>query len=119
MLGPRLLAHRASNVEGSLEMLTLTPSALLARRYVAASHPRLPPPATLGPLGALVTLGVARRGRGAAAAAAGHPRREAAIARPAARRRPSRISCLSRADALLLGGSIFDLLTREEGDAPA
>ena len=46
MLCPRLLAHRASNVEGSLEMLMLAPSALLARRYVAADHPPLPPPAS-------------------------------------------------------------------------
>src|ERR671921_1845626 len=45
VLSPRLLAQRASNVEGSLEMLMLAPSALLARRYVAASHPALPPPA--------------------------------------------------------------------------
>ena len=44
VLCPRLLAHRASNVEGSLEMLMLTPSALLARRYVADGHPPLPPP---------------------------------------------------------------------------
>src|SRR3954451_18665618 len=46
VLCPRQLAHRASNVEGSLEMLMLAPSALLARRYVAGHHPKLPPPAT-------------------------------------------------------------------------
>src|SRR5215204_1525551 len=46
MLAPRVLARRASNVEGSLEMLMLAPSALLARRYVAAGHPALPPPVT-------------------------------------------------------------------------
>src|SRR3954464_11823371 len=44
VLCPRLLAHRASNVEGSLEMLMPAPSALLARRYVAPGHPALPPP---------------------------------------------------------------------------
>ena len=44
VLAPRLLAHRASNVEGSLEMLMLAPSALLARRYIGANHPGLPPP---------------------------------------------------------------------------
>src|SRR3954471_19739915 len=44
VLCPRILAHRASNVEGSLEMLMLAPSALLARRYVASHHPKLPPP---------------------------------------------------------------------------
>jgi hypothetical protein len=46
VLCPRQLAHRASNVEGSLEMLMLAPSALLARRYVADNHPKLPPPVT-------------------------------------------------------------------------
>src|SRR3954467_4443801 len=48
VLCPRLLAHRASNVEGSLEMLMLAPSALLARRYVAVNHPKLP--AAMSPL---------------------------------------------------------------------
>ena len=48
VLTPRLLAHRASNVEGSLEMLMLAPSALLARRAVAARHAGFPPP--LGPM---------------------------------------------------------------------
>src|SRR3954454_1281652 len=44
VLSPRVLAHRASNVEGSLEMRMLAPSALLARRYVASGPPALPPP---------------------------------------------------------------------------
>src|SRR5205085_9240840 len=44
VLSPRLLALRASNVEGSLEMLMLAPAALLARRAVAAGLPGLPPP---------------------------------------------------------------------------
>ena len=44
VLAPRLLAQRASNVEGSLELLMLAPAALLARRYVAANHPGMPPP---------------------------------------------------------------------------
>src|SRR4051794_35014302 len=48
VLAPRLLAHRASNVEGSLEMLMLAPSALLARHALAVRHPGFPPP--LGPL---------------------------------------------------------------------
>src|SRR3954447_1684763 len=43
VLSPRLLAERASNVEGSLEMLMLAPSCLLARRALAARHPGLPP----------------------------------------------------------------------------
>src|SRR4051794_32812704 len=48
VLSPRLLAQRASNVEGSLEMLMLAPSALLARHALSRRHPGFPPP--LGPL---------------------------------------------------------------------
>ena len=114
VLAPRLLAHRASNVEGSLEMLMLAPSALLARRYVADGHPKLPPP--------LSPPRVARWSRwawlveGAAQWLSGQtrhvrPRSRAGCARA---RRPSFPP--SRADALLLGGSVFDLLAREEGD---
>ena len=47
VLSPRLLAQRASNVEGSLELLMLSPSGLLARRALAVRHPGFPPP--LGP----------------------------------------------------------------------
>src|ERR687890_1760022 len=45
VLSPRLLAQRASNVEGSLELLMLAPSALLARHAVAIRQPGFPPPA--------------------------------------------------------------------------
>jgi len=113
VLCPRLLAHRASNVEGSLEMLMLAPSALLARRYVAANHPKLPPPVS--------PTRLARWSRwawlveGAAQWLSGQTRH----VRPAITRRlregPSPSFPPSRADALLLGGSIFDLLEREEG----
>jgi hypothetical protein len=114
VLCPRLLAHRASNVAGSLEMLMLTPSALLARRYVADGHPPLPPP--------FAPRRLARWSRwawlveGAAQWLSGQTRH----VRPAVTRRlregdpPSFPP--SRADALLLGGTIFDLLAREEGD---
>ena len=74
VLAPRLLAQRASNVEGSLELLMLAPAALLARRYVAANHPRHAAavrPAQLRPLAA---LGVAARGRGAVLLRPGRPR---------------------------------------------
>jgi hypothetical protein len=113
VLAPRVLAHRASNVEGSLEMLMLAPSALLARRYVADGHPPLPPPMSPGRL--------ARWSRwawlveGAAQWLSGQARHT----RPAIARRlregPAPAFPPGRADALLLGGSIFDLLAREEG----
>jgi len=114
VLCPRLLAHRASNVEGSLEMLMLAPAALLSRRYVAASHPKLPPPAT--------PARIARWSRwawlveGAAQWLSGQTRH----VRPAVARRlregPKPAFPPSRTDAMLLGGTIFDLLAREEGD---
>jgi hypothetical protein len=113
VLSPRLLAHRASNVEGSLEMLMLAPSALLARRYVAAGHPPLPPPA--------MPMRLARWARwawlieGAAQWLSGQTRH----VRPAVTRRlregPPPAFPPGRADALLLGGSVFDLLAREQG----
>ncbi|HEX6027195.1 MAG TPA: hypothetical protein VFZ00_34665 [Solirubrobacter sp.] len=114
MLAPRVLAHRASNVEGSLEMLMLSPSALLARRYVAAGHPPLPPP--------MSPRRLARWSRwawlveGAAQWLSGQTKH----VRPAITRRlregPLPTFPPGRADALLLGGSIYDLLAREQGE---
>src|SRR3954454_8626686 len=114
VLSPRLLAHRASNVEGSLEMLMLAPSALLARRYVAAGHPKLPPPLAPGRL--------ARGGRwawlveGAAQWLSGQTRHvHPAVARRLREGGEPEFPP-SRADAVLLGGTVFDLLAREEGE---
>ena len=114
VLAPRLLAHRASNVEGSLEMLMLAPSALLARRYVAQNHPPLPPP--------LAPRRMARWSRwawlieGAAQFFSGQTRhiRPAVVLR--IHERPAPSFPPGRRDALLLGGTVFDLLHREEGD---
>ena len=117
VLSPRLLAQRASNVEGSLEMLMLAPSALLARHALARRHPGFPPP--LGPLRLKRWLGAAWFVEGAAQWLSGQTRH----VRPAVTRRlheggapafPPR-----PADALLLGGTIFDLLAREEGERAA
>ena len=114
VLCPRQLAHRASNVEGSLEMLMLAPSALLARRYVADNHPKLPPPVTPRLLGRWNRW--AWLVEGAAQWLSGQTRH----VRPAVARRlregPEPSFPPSRADALLLGGSVFDLLAREEGE---
>jgi hypothetical protein len=114
VLAPRLLAHRASNVEGSLEMLMLAPPALLARRAVAARHPGLPPP--FGPRRVARWAAWAWLVEGAAQWLSG----QAAHARPAIARRlregPAPAFPPGRADALLLGGSVFDLLAREHGE---
>jgi hypothetical protein len=117
VLTPRLLAQRASNVEGSLEMLMLAPSGLLARRALAARHPGFPPP--LGPRRLRRWMRSAWFVEGAAQWLSGQTRH----VRPAVTRRlregrppafPPR-----RGDALLLGGTVFDLVAREEGDRAA
>jgi len=114
VLAPRLLAQRASNVEGSLELLMLAPAALLARRYVAANHRGMPPP--FGPRSFARWLRWAWLLEGAAQYFSGQVRH----VRPAVTRhlRESGEPAFppGRRDAALLGGTVFDLLAREEGD---
>jgi hypothetical protein len=114
VLAPRLLAQRASNVEGSLEMLMLAPSALLARRLVAAVNPELPPP--FGPRAFRRYLRWAWLVEGAGQFFSGQTRH----VRPAITRRLREGGTPSfppgRRDAPLLGGTVFDLLSREEGE---
>lgn len=117
VLSPRVLARRASNVEGSLEMLMLAPVALLAKRVVAEANPALRP--KLGP------RMLARYSRAAwlVEGAGQYFSGQVDHVRPALARRlrdgaepdfPP-----GRADALLLGGSVFDMLAREEGEGAA
>jgi hypothetical protein len=117
VLSPRLLAERASNVEGSLEMLMLAPSGLLARRALAARHPGFPPP--LGPRRLARWMRSAWFVEGAAQWLSGQTRH----VRPAVNRRLREGAAPAfppgRADALLLGGSVFDLVAREEGERTA
>jgi hypothetical protein len=113
VLSPRLLAHRASNVEGSLELLMLSPAALLAKRVVAANHPGLPPP--FGPVRFRRWLRSAWLVEGAAQFFSGQVRH----VRPVVARRlhegaPPEFPPGVR-DAMLLGGTVFDLLEREGG----
>jgi hypothetical protein len=114
VLAPRLLARRASNVEGSLELLMLAPAALLARRYVAANHRGMPPP--FGPRTFARWLRWAWLLEGAAQHFSGQARH----VRPAVTRRLREGGTPSfppgRRDATLLGGTVFDLLAREEGE---
>ena len=117
VLSPRLLAQRASNVEGSLEMLMLAPSNLLARRAIAARHPGFPPP--LGPRRLARWMRLAWFVEGAAQWLSGQTRH----VRPAVARRlregPPPSFPPGRADALLLGGTVFDLVARVGGDRAA
>jgi hypothetical protein len=114
VLAPRVLARRASNVEGSLETLMLAPSALLARRAIAAGHPKLPPPFTPGRLARWRSW--AWLVEGGAQWLSGQTRH----VRPAVARRlhegPAPAFPPARPDALLLGGTVYELLAREEGE---
>jgi hypothetical protein len=106
VLAPSVLEERASAVPGSREMLLLAPAALYAQLAVQASNPR---------------LRRARRLRWAwlVAGAAQYLSGQTAHARPAVRRRlhegrePAFPPALR--DAHLLGGTVLDLLAREEG----
>jgi len=113
VLAPRLLRERASNVPGSVDMLLLTPSALYVQLVVASMHPRLPPP--FRPASIRTYTRWAWLVAGAGAWFSG----QTACARPAIVRRlreggkPSFPPSVS--DAPLLGGTLYDLLVREEG----
>ena len=117
VLAPRLLRARASGVPGSRELLALTPTAVYASVVVGANNPELPPPFTVASF--MRYLRWAWLAQGAAQYFAG----QVEHLRPAIARRlreggapefPPGVR-----DAALLGGTVFDLLAREEGDAAA
>jgi hypothetical protein len=109
VLAPRVLAERASAVPGSRQMLEALPGALYARLALLRVNPAL--------RGRIPFTTPAWHLEGAAAWLGG----QSPHARPAVLRRlregsepafPPR-----RADASLLGGTVFELLAREEGEA--
>jgi hypothetical protein len=113
MLEPRLLRGRASNVPGSAEMLEYGAACLYARRVVIASNKDLAPvmPALRLPRElrwAWLLEGAARWFGGQTA----HSR--PAIARRLREGGPPSFPPGPR-DATLLGGTVIDLLAREEG----
>lgn len=114
VLAPRVLEARASQVPGSRELNLLAPAALYAHVVIGASNPRLPPPFT--PRAFRRYLRWAWLAAGGAQWLSG----QTAHAGPAIARRlhegerpafPPGIR-----DAQLLGGTLLDLLAREEGD---
>jgi hypothetical protein len=117
VLTPPLLEARASGADGSAEMLALTPSALYARLAVGAASPRLPPPARIG------TLVRAWRWMWLVDGIGAWLSGQTALARPAIARRlhegPAPQFPPAVADAPLLGGTVVDLLAREEGERAA
>jgi hypothetical protein len=113
VLAPAALERRASGAEGSLEALMLAPAALYASVVVGTNNTELPPPFTPASFARLVRW--AWLAQGAAQFFAGQvPHLRAAIGR---RLREGGAPAFppSRRDAALLGGTVFDLLAREEG----
>ena len=117
VLTPEGLQARAGSVAGSSEMLAATPGALYAQLACSALNPGLAPP-----FGARATASTLRSlwlTVGAGAWLGG----QTAHARPAIARRlraggEPRFPPSAR-DAVLLGGTVFELLAEEEGDAAA
>ena len=117
VLSPAALKARASNVPGSREMLAKAPAALYARRVIHENNHDLP--RRLTPRRIALELRWAWLLEGAARWFAGQTEH----ARPAIARRlhdggkPSFPPGLR--DAALLGGTVIDLLVREEGEQRA
>lgn len=115
LLAPRLLRERASNVPGSRELAVLSPAALYAQVVAAACNPRL----RLRPH----RLARFRRWAWLWFGAGQYFGGQTPYARPAIARRlhegPAPAFPPQTADALLLGGTVVDLLAREEGEAAA
>ncbi len=115
VLAPRVLVDHASNVAGSREMNLLAPAALYAQLVVGANNPRLPPPFRIASFARYVRWAWLQAG------AAQWFSGQTAYARPAIARRlregPDPDFPPGVRDAHLLGGTVFDLLAREEGEA--
>lgn len=116
VLAPRALEARASGAPGSREALLLAPAALYASVVVGANSPDLPPPYSVASFArhlrwAWLAQGVAQQLGG-----------QVPYLRPAIalrlREGPAPAFPPSLRDAALLGGTVFDLLAREQG-APA
>ena len=117
VLAPRAMERRASQAEGSRELLMLAPAAQYAAVLIGANNPDLPPPFHPGSFVRYVKW--AWLGQGAAQYFAGQvPHLRPAITR---RLREGDAPAFppSVRDAALLGGTVFDLLAREEGRGAA
>ncbi len=114
LLAPRLLAARASSVPGSREMALLAPAALYAQLVVGHNNPGLPPPFGAGSLRRILRWSWLWAGAGQYFGG------QTAHARPAVARRLREggepAFPPSTRDALLLGGSVLDLVASERGE---
>jgi hypothetical protein len=113
VLSPRLLERRASKVKGSAQALRLSPLHEYAHLVIGANNSQLPPP--FNPRSFRNYLRWAWLCEGAATWLAGQTRHlaPAISARLRDGRRPDMPP--SPRDAMLLGGSVFDLLERGAG----
>jgi hypothetical protein len=117
VLAPRVLAARASQVPGSRELNLLAPAALLTQLVVGANQRTLPPPWGPRPLAAYRRW--AWLSAGAGQWLSGQvPHARSAIARRM-REGPAPAFPPGPRDAGLLGGSVLDLVAREEGEDAA
>jgi hypothetical protein len=114
VLAPRVLVAHASNVPGSREMNLLAPAALYAQLVVGLNNTRLPPPFRMASFARYVRWAWLQAG------AAQWFSGQTAYARPAIARRlregPDPDFPPGVRDAHLLGGTVYDLLAREEGE---
>jgi len=117
VLAPSALASRASNVPGSRAMLALSAAALYARRVVGENNHDLP--GRFSPARARLELRWAWLLEGAGRWFSGQTEhsRPAIARRLREGRRPSFPPGIR--DAPLLGGTVIDLLAREEGEEAA
>jgi hypothetical protein len=117
MLAPRALARRASNVDGSKEMLDLTAAALYTQLAVAVSNERLPPPFRPASFARYVRWAWLPLGAGQYFSG------QTAFARHVVARRlregPRPVFPPRVRDAPVLGGTVFDLVATERGQDAA
>lgn len=117
VLAPRVLRRRSSKVPGSKEMNMLAPAALYTQLVLGENNPRLPPPFRPATFATYV------RWAWLAAGAAQYFSGQTGFARPAIARRlregPEPDFPPGIRDAYLLGGTVVDLLVREEGEMAA
>jgi len=113
VLAPRVLEGRASNVPGSRELQLLAPAALYVQLVVGAANARLPPPFRPWSLARYRTWAWLQAGAGQLLSGQVEHARGAIVRR--LREGPAPDFPPGVADAALLGGTVLDLLAREEG----
>lgn len=114
VLAPRALAARASAAPGSREALALSPLHEYAHVVIGLNNPELPPPAR--PRSVRCFLRCAWLCEGAATHLSGQSRFMGAAVARRLRESPAPSFPPATKDALVLGGSVFDLLEETVGE---